>query len=125
MELSSMTRSGGINTLVVGAMVEDTVVDMEGTCQATAGMVVDMVITLVTNMGTVADMVITPVMDMSMMVDMVTGMDMVVVVEDTEDTAVAEDMEGTVVAVVTVVEATWELDTTEVGINSSEIHNLL
>jgi hypothetical protein len=113
-----MTRSGGMNTMVVGATVEDTVVDMVGTCQATAGMVVDMVITLVTNMGTAVDMVTTGVMDMGMMVDMVTGMDMVVAVKDMEDTAVAEDMEGTMVAVVTVVDATWELDTTKVGINS-------
>jgi hypothetical protein len=39
--------------------------------------------------------------------DMVMGEDMVVAAEDMEDTA-AEDM---------VVEATWELDTTEVGID--------
>jgi hypothetical protein len=70
--LSSMIRSGGMDTMTEGAMVEDTV---EG-----------------------------------VVVDMVMGTDMVVAAEDmavTVDT-VAEDM---------VVEAAWELDTTEVGID--------
>jgi hypothetical protein len=70
--LSSMIRSGGMDTMTEGAMVEDTV----------EGAVVDMVI----------------------------GTDMVVAAEDmavTVDT-VAEDM---------VVEAAWELDTTDVGID--------
>jgi hypothetical protein len=80
----------GMDTMAVGAMVEDTVVNMTGTCQATTGTVVDMVITLVKDMGTT--------------VDMVTGTDMVVAAEDMEDT---------------VVEATWELDSVEVDIDSS------
>jgi hypothetical protein len=86
-------RSGGMDTMTEGAMVEDTVeytvVDMVATCQATAGTVVDMVM----------------------------GADMVVAAEDMEDTA--EDMVVAVDTVVEdmVVEATWELDTTEVGID--------
>jgi hypothetical protein len=82
-------RSGGMDTMTEGVMVEatveGTVVDMVATCQATAGMVVDMVM----------------------------GADMVVAAEDMKDTAVAVDM----VAEDMVVEATWELDTTEVGID--------
>jgi hypothetical protein len=82
-------RSGGMDTMTEGVMVEatveDTVVDMVATCQATAGTVVDMVM----------------------------GADMVVAAEDMKDTAVAVDM----VAEDMVVEATWELDTTEVGID--------
>jgi hypothetical protein len=111
-----MTRSGGMDTMAVrdtvAAMVEDTVVDMVGTCQAMAGMVVDMVIT--------------PVKDMGTTVDMVMSTDMVVAVEDTVlavDTVVV-DMEGTVVEDM-VVEGTWERDTAEVDIDSWRyIYNL-
>jgi hypothetical protein len=90
----------------VAAMVEDTVVDMVGTCQATA--------------GTVVDMVITPVKDMVMSTDMVVAVEDTVLAVDT----VVVDMEGTVVEDM-VVEGTWERDTAEVDIDSWRyIYNL-